>query len=271
MRKKVIQSVLEPFVCIESCDWADTIHLKVNILSMVEVSQCLEAFRHLLLDLEACPGKPLILKAERDSFSPERIQQLIKHIGDLQQEQLGSIFSCLSLSDVTVKREENMYGRFIHWLRCVKRPVIMVFQGDTILPFLGIGLACDYRMATADTIFHNESLELDIPPGFGLLYLLPAYVGFGRTQSLVIATEKLDAEKAQAWGLLDQVVAVETLETALETQTQHMSAYSPCTLGTIKALLNLHLPDFDEFFRIESKGIEKAFRREPWNNLPHRP
>ncbi len=267
MKKQDDLSILEPFLRLESSTWADTLCLTEKVLSMVEAPQGIEAFRHLLQDLEACPGKPLVLKAERNSFSPKRVQQIIKHIGNLQQEKLESVFCYLSLSDVTVKREENTYGQLIHWLRSVKRPVIMVFQGDTILPLIGIGLACDYRIATADTVFHNEIQRLDIPPGFGLLYLLPAYVGLGRAQSLVSATEALGVEKAQTWGLLDQIVTPETLNAALETRAQHMSAYSPETLGTIKALLNVHLPDFDDYFRIESRGVERAFRRAPWQHF----
>jgi hypothetical protein len=268
MRKQDDLSILEPFLQLEVYDWADTIRFKEDILSMVEAPQSLDSFRRLLHTMEDCPGKPLILRAERHSFSPERCRRLVKHIGDLQNEKLGSFFTCLSVSDVTVKREENIYGRFVYWLRSVKRPVTMVFEGDVVLPFLGVGLACDYRMATSDTVFHNDAWILDIPPGFGLLYLLPAYVGFGRAQSLVTMTVAMDAEKAMAWGLLDQIASTEALEASLENLVKHMPAYSPVTLGAIKDLLNLHLPDFDEFFFTESRGIEQAFRREPWNNLP---
>lgn len=136
-----------------------------------------------------------------------------------------------------------------------------------ILPFLGIGLACDYRVATSDTVFCNDARILDIPPGLGLLYFLPAYVGFGRAQSLVTMTEKMDTKKALAWGLLDQTVSAETLDVALEAQAKRMSAYSPETLGSIKALLNVHLPDFDEYFRIEGRCVEQALKCEPRKNL----
>lgn len=267
MKKQDERSLLEPFLQYETFDWADFIHLKEDILAMVEVSQSIEAFRCLLLELEGCLGKPLIIRTERNSFSPERCRRLVKHLGDLQHEQLSSFFCYLSLSEVTVKREENAFGHFIHWLRSVKRPVIMVFQGNTILPFMGVGLACDYRIATSDAVFSNENLKLDIPSGFGLLYLLPAYVGFSRAQSLVTMTEALDAEKALAWGLLDQTVTDETLETALKKQAKRFSAFTPDTLGCIKDLLNTHLPDYDKFLSIECKGIEHAFRREPWKRL----
>jgi enoyl-CoA hydratase/carnithine racemase len=144
----------------------------------------------------------------------------------------------------------------------------MVFQGDISLSFLGIGLACDHRIATSETTFHNQERHCDMPPGSGLLCFLPAYVGLGRANKLVTRTAELSARSAFEWGLLDEVVATSELDQTVRTMAAEVSCFSPDTLATIKQLLNLRLPDFDNYFEMENQGLNMALRGRPWEKLP---
>lgn len=261
-------STLEPFLRVEQLEWADVVRFGDDLLGVADAPRAIESFRAVLKELTHRPGKPLVFRASRRCFSPERCADLLKGLGDLDGARKGrSIFSSPQAGFI-MAREENMFGGLIRWLRSVKRPVIMVFQGDVVLPFLGIGLACDYRIAVADTVFHNQGRELDMPPGGGLLYLLPAYVGLGRANALVTRIGRMSAPSALEWGLLDEVTAPSELDQVLQAMAAEVSRFSPETLDTIKQMLNLRLPNFDDFFTIETQGLDRALRGRPWEKLP---
>jgi len=260
-------SILQPFLSLEQLEWADLIHLGDDILAMAEAPNALESFRYLLEDLQHSPGKPLALCCTAHCFSPERCNALLRGLAGPDSPHAGRHVASNPLSGSTLTREENVFGGLIRWLRSEKRPVIMVFQGDVSLSFLGIGLACDYRIAASDTTFYNQGRDHDMPPGSGLLYLLPAYVGLGRANSLVTRTTELSAYSALKWGLLDEVVMPSEPIQTIRTMAKEVSCFSPDTLDTIKQLLNQRLPDFETYFAMETQGLGRGLRGKPWEKL----
>ncbi len=261
-------STLEPFLSVERSEWADLVRFGDDVFGIAEAPHAIESFRCLLEDLAQRPGKALVFCGTSRCFSPERCSALLKQLGDLQRPLEGRRAFTSPLAGFTMAREENVFGGLIRWLRSARRPVIMAFRGDVCLPFLGIGLACDFRIATSDTVLHNQGRELDMPPGAGLLYLLPAYVGLGRANNLVTRTARMSAQTAFEWGLLDEVVAPSELDAAIQRMAAEVSCYSQETLNTIKQLLNYSLPSFDDFFTMETHGLDKALRGKPWDKLP---
>ncbi len=267
MFDKTNLSILERFLCLEQFEWGDIVRFRDDLLGMADAPYAIESLRCLLEDLAHRPGKALAFWGTSRCFSPEQCSALLKGLGDLYNPCKGRNMFPSPLSGFTMAREENVFGGLIRWLRSVKRPVIMVFQGDVSLSFLGIGLACDYRIAASDTIFYNQGRDLDMPPGAGLLYLLPAYVGLGRANSLATRSTEISAHSALKWGLLDEVVTPSELDQTLQTMAVEVSCFSPETLDTIKQLLNSRLPDFDTYFTIETQGLDRALRGRPWEKL----
>lgn len=260
-------SVLEPFLSLEQLEWADIIRFREDVLALGDVPEAFDSLQRLQRLLENLPGKALVLWGTSHCFSIERCNALLKDLGDVHERSV--VGTCLpsSLCGVTMVREENVFAGLIPWLRSLKRPVIMVFQGDVSLPFLGLGLACDYRVADSNTTFYNQGRHFDMPPGAGLLYLLPAYIGLGRANSLVTRTTELPAHAALELGLLDEVAVPSELDQTLQNMAAEVSCFSAETLGTIKQLLNHQLHDFDSYFTMETQGLDKALRGKPWEKL----
>ena len=267
MSKKPNLSILEPFLSFEQLEWSDAIRFRDDVLAMGDEPNAVECFRYLLEDLRHSPGKPLTIWSSSRCFSPEQCGLFLKRLGALQEAYSSGRCAATSVTGQVFARDENVFAGLIRWLRSVKRPAIMVFQGDVSLSFLGIGLACDHRIATSDTTFHNQERRCDMPPGSGLLYLLPAYVGLGRATQIVTRTTEFSAYSAFKWGLLDEVVAPSELDRAAWTMAEEVSGLSPDVLGTIKQLLNLRLGDFDAYFTMESQGLDIALRGKPWEKL----
>jgi len=161
-------------------------------------------------------------------------------------------------------REESVFGKLIGWLGRVPKPVIMTFRGEVAFPFLGIGLACEYRLAAGDTVFYNRCHELGVPPGLGLLYMLPAYVGLGRAASLVMRAREIGAEEALELGIVDQLAPDDRLDVSAEVIAAEAAKCCPATVGAAKRLLNRHLPPLDAYFADEMREIERAIDGRPW-------
>jgi hypothetical protein len=270
MFPKADLSILQPFLDVERLTWADVVQFGDDILEMGTVPETADQFRRLLQELQTSPGKPLVFRHTDLSFSPERCDAALRRLGEWSEENRVEGAWPTPFYVISVAREANACSDLISWLGEVRRPTIMVFQGSVALSFLGIGLACDYRIAAVDTIFCNHGRTRDLLPGPGLLYLLPAYVGRGRANALVTRVEEMPAHSAFEWGLLDEVSVPAEMEQTLQGLAAEVSCFSPETFGTIRQLLNRHLPAFNAYFGQEVLGLQRSVRGRPWERLSSR-
>jgi len=116
-------------------------------------------------------------------------------------------------------------------------PTLAVLTGPTIGGGLELAVACDLRLA-------SDHIKLGMPPAkLGLVYshtglrrFLNA-IGEPRTRELFLLGRYIDAETAQAWGLVNWVVEQDELETtALELATQ-LANNSPLSMAGNKRVL----------------------------------
>lgn len=270
MPRKTDLPTLSQFLNLEQYEWGNIVRFQDNVLDMADDVYALDSFHSLLNDLARRPGVPLAFWGANRCFSPERCNALLKKLADADGRKKRHAAAPSPLCRLTMMREENVWGGLIRWLRDVKRPTIMVYQDDVALPFLGIGLACDFRIAANDTTFFNHGQDFDMPPVAGLLYLLPAYIGLGRANDLVLRSKELSTHSAREWGLLSEVVAPEELESALVTVAAELSCFSAETLDTIKHLLSHRLPSVDSYLTVEGQGLDKALLTRPWDKIKNR-
>ena len=66
--------------------------------------------------------------------------------------------------------------------------------------------------ATPDTFFQLPEIAMGLIPGAGGCVSIPRRIGRQRTNWLAMTGEKLDAEQALAWGLVDRLVEDWNLE-----------------------------------------------------------
>jgi enoyl-CoA hydratase/carnithine racemase len=97
-------------------------------------------------------------------------------------------------------------GRILVALLEFEKPVIAGFQGKISGDYLGLALAFDWRLATADTTISFENMRTGIPASPGLTYLLPRYVGIGTAMSLIHRGATIDADEALELGLISEIV-----------------------------------------------------------------
>lgn len=120
--------------------------------------------------------------------------------------------------------------------RCSK-PVVVAIEGLCYGASVALTLAGDIRVAADDATFAITPAKL------GALYLqsdlhrLVAAVGLGQSKKLIYSAEPISAARAQAIGLVDEVIAASHFESELKRMTDGILRGSPFTLRRSKEML----------------------------------
>jgi enoyl-CoA hydratase len=101
----------------------------------------------------------------------------------------------------------------------MRKPVIAAVNGYALGGGLELALACDFIYASQKAKVGFPEVTLGIMPGFGGTQNLARLIGPNRANEMIFTGKMLDAEKARAWGIVNEVFAPEellakTLETA---------------------------------------------------------
>ena len=90
-------------------------------------------------------------------------------------------------------------------------PVVAAVNGHAMGAGLDLACMCDIRIASDRAKFASSFIKLGIVPGDGGAWLLPRAVGLSRAAEMALTGDPIDAETAQAWGLVNRVVPHDTL------------------------------------------------------------
>ena len=99
-----------------------------------------------------------------------------------------------------------------HWhplLRRLRRlhcPVITAVNGAAAGGGMALALTGDIVIAARSAYFLQAFRRIGLAPDVGSTWLLPRRIGVARAMELSLLGEKLPAEKALAWGLINRVV-----------------------------------------------------------------
>ena len=114
-------------------------------------------------------------------------------------------------------------------------PVVAAIHGYCLGGGLEIALACDFRIATRDAQLGFPEVNLGLLPGGGGTQRAPRLVAPGRARWLIMSGERIPAETAAEWGLVEFVV--DDLEAGIERYVEPLDRQSPHALAQIKELL----------------------------------
>jgi enoyl-CoA hydratase len=121
-------------------------------------------------------------------------------------------------------------------VRAAPVPVIARVHGFCFGAGLELIASCDFRVASSAAVFGMPEVRLGIPSVVEAA-LLPQLIGWGRTRRLLYTGETIGADLALAWGLVEDVVAVEDLDATLEARLADILACGPTAIRQQKALI----------------------------------
>ena len=99
----------------------------------------------------------------------------------------------------------NAFQRVAYGWQALEVPVIAALQGNVLGGGAQIALAADIRFAAPDLRFSILEIKWGLIPDMGLTQSLPRLVGADRAKELTWTGRKVDAEEAQALGLVTGV------------------------------------------------------------------
>ncbi|WP_224981627.1 enoyl-CoA hydratase/isomerase family protein [Geomonas agri] len=97
--------------------------------------------------------------------------------------------------------------RVMLFMEKMTKPVIAAVNGYALGGGLELALACDVIYASDNAKLGFPEVTLGIIPGFGGTQNLSRLIGPNRAKELVYSGRMINAQKAQAWGIVNEVVA----------------------------------------------------------------
>ena len=116
-------------------------------------------------------------------------------------------------------------------------PMIAAVNGPAIGAGNDLATMCDMRIASTRAVFAESFLRVGIIPGDGGTWFLPRVVGYARAAEMLYTAEGIDAEKAQDWGLVSQVVEPDELLSAAFALAAKVVANPPMAIRKGKKLM----------------------------------
>ena len=118
-------------------------------------------------------------------------------------------------------------------------PVICAVQGGCIGGGLDLATACDIRLCSADAFFTVQEIHIGMMADLGVLQRLVKIVPQGVAREMAYTGERMNAERAFAVGLVNQVLpdAAALLARAMELA-RNVAAKSPLAIAGSKLALN---------------------------------
>jgi 2-(1,2-epoxy-1,2-dihydrophenyl)acetyl-CoA isomerase len=141
------------------------------------------------------------------------------------------------LPDLSARLKE-IYHPIITGLREMPKPAIAAVNGPAVGIGCSLALACDLIVAAESAYFLLAFVNIGLVPDGGSTVFIPARVGYARAAEMVMLGERVPAQQALDWGLINRIVPDDELEPAADALLQ-LLAHGPTTsYAGSKRLLN---------------------------------
>jgi enoyl-CoA hydratase/carnithine racemase len=118
------------------------------------------------------------------------------------------------------------------------KATICAIHGGCIGGALETALACDLRVATADSILGLPETRIGLIPDVGGSSRLPQVVGLGRAKELIMTGRLIGGEEAERIGLVNRVAPPDGLDAAVDALVDELLVCAPIAVGLAKRAMD---------------------------------
>jgi enoyl-CoA hydratase/carnithine racemase len=162
-----------------------------------------------------------------------------------------------------VRRGAEVLHQAIVDLRRIPYPVIGAINGPAAGAGFSLALACDIRIASGAAFFAPAYGRIGASPDGGMTYFLPRVVGPSKALELLLEDPNLNAQDAQALGLVSVVVAPDELAEAARAKAEALAKMAPHYVRMAKYLCGVSLDNsITEHLQLERHGIADSMATE---------
>lgn len=129
------------------------------------------------------------------------------------------------------------YTPMIRAITNCKVPVIAAVNGAAAGAGANLALAADVVIAAESAYFMQAFSRIGLIPDAGGTYVLPRLVGMARAMGASLFAEKVDARKAESWGMIWEAVADDEFDEVWKARARHLAEGPTFAFSRIKEAL----------------------------------
>ncbi len=103
------------------------------------------------------------------------------------------------------------YNRLVQRMVTLEKPIVGAINGVAAGAGCGVALACDIRVASENASFMLAFSRVGLIPDTGSTWILTRLVGYARAYEMAITADRVPAEKALEWGMVNRLAPAEQL------------------------------------------------------------
>src|SRR5436190_22176922 len=152
------------------------------------------------------------------------------------------------------KELHDVYHPIIAGIRRLEKPVVAAVNGPAVGIGCSLALACDLVLAAESAFFGLAFVNIGLMPDGGSTLFVPAAVGKARAFQMALLGERVEAQRALEWGLVNYVHPDDRLAGEAEALARHLATGATRSYAGSKEALNRMLyPDLDGQLDLEAE------------------
>jgi enoyl-CoA hydratase len=160
------------------------------------------------------------------------------------------------------ERMHRFYGSFL-CLRRIPQPTVALIHGFAYGAGVALALACDFRIATKNSLISLNFARLGLAPGMGVTYFLTRLLGHGKALELLLTGKVIRGEEAERIGLVHRAVSEEEFSFEVDRLVEELLLVAPIAVRWIKELVYASLDlTLENLLRFEATGQALTFATE---------
>lgn len=159
-----------------------------------------------------------------------------------------------------IRKWVNDGNRVLSRLANLPVPVIAAIHGYAVGGGLEFALACDLRIVSEDSSFGLPEITHGWFPGWGGTHRLLNVIGESKAKELIFLGERIDAQTAHGWGLVNRVVPRANLSEEVIRIAESLAEKSPVAVSAAKAALTRNpMPENGYEISYEALALSTCF------------
>lgn len=148
----------------------------------------------------------------------------------------------------------NLYHPIIVGVRRLEKPVVAAVNGPAVGIGCSLALACDLILAAESAYFGLAFVNIGLMPDGGSTLFVPAAVGKARAFQMALLGERVSAEQALDWGLVNYVHPDDKLMDEANAMIDKLANGPTRSYASAKRALNQMIyPNLDEQLDLEAE------------------
>jgi enoyl-CoA hydratase len=193
--------------------------------------EMLSEFEQIVMSLrDDASSRAVILTGTGTSFCAGADLSMVKGVTDPAERQ--------RLFALARNRRARLIGRTFPLFENLEQVSIAAINGYAIGGGWGLALSCDFRLAVPGAQFWLPEVDLGVPLGIGTTSRLVSMVGIARAKEIIITGDRYTAEDLHSWGMINRLVAPETLIMAALDLAKRLIAKNPRAVAGSKLSVN---------------------------------